>query len=92
MSLSLMDALAEVNLAPSQTYRCVVKGCRVELQVFPESPPVLWSATGDGEVPLDAPFDHPFPEPTLRSEVSLATLPLPEPLELSPEDCEEPST
>ncbi len=86
MSLSLMDALAEVDLAPGQTYRCVVNGCRVELQVLPESSPTPWPATGDGEVPLDDPFEHPFPEPTLRTKVSLGTLPLPEPLELSPED------
>jgi len=91
MSLSLMDALAEVDLAPGQRYRCVVKGCRVELQVFPESSPARWAPTGDGEVPFDDPFEHPFPEPALRTKVSLGTLPLPEPLELSPEDYEEPS-
>jgi len=91
MSLSLMDALAEVDLAPGQTYRCVVKGCRVELQVFPESSPARWAPTGDGEVPLDDPFEHPFPEPARRIRVSLGALPLPEPLELSPDDYEEPS-
>lgn len=42
MNLSLMDALAEVDLATGQTYRCVVKGCRVVLQVLPEPSPICW--------------------------------------------------
>ncbi|MCY2988301.1 MAG: hypothetical protein NTY19_10630 [Planctomycetota bacterium] len=91
MSLSLMDALAEVDLAPGQTYRCVVNGCRVVLQVLPESSLASWPPSGDADVPLDDPFEHPFPEPTLRTKVSLGNLPLPEPLELAPEDYEEPS-
>lgn len=85
MSMSLMDALAEVDLAPGQTYRCVVKDCRVVLQVFSEPP------SCHADVPLDDPFEHPFPTPTMRTKVSLGNLPLPEPLELSPEDYEEPS-
>ena len=85
MSMSLMDALAEVDLAPGQTYRCVVKDCRVVLQVFSEP------STCDADVPLDDPFEHPFPTPTMRTKVSLGNLPLPEPLELSAEDYEEPS-
>lgn len=84
MSMSLMDALAEVDLAPGQTYRCVVRDCRVVLQVFPDLP------SCDADVPLDDPFEHPFPTPTLRTKVSLGNLPLPEPLELSGEDDEEP--
>ena len=91
MSMSLVDALAEVDLAPGQTYRCVVKGCRVVLQVLPESSPIPGPPTGDADVPLDDPFEHPFPQPTLRTQTSLGPLPLPEPLELSPEDYEEPS-
>ena len=91
MSLSLIDALADVDLSPGQTYRCVVKGCRVVLQVLPESAPPSWPPSGDADVPLDDPFEHPFPQPTLRTEVSLGALPLPEPLELSPEDYQEPS-
>ena len=85
MSMSLTDALAEVDLAPGQTYRCVVKDCRVVLQVFREPP------SCDADVPLDDPFEHPFPTPTLRTKASLGTLPLPDPLELSGEDDEEPS-
>jgi hypothetical protein len=91
MSLSLMDALAEVDLAPGQTYRCVVKGCRVVLQVLPEASPISSPLTADTDVPLDDPFEHPFPQPTLQTITSLGPLPLPEPLELSPEDYEEPS-
>jgi len=86
-----MDALAEVDLAPGQTYRCVVRGFRVVLQVFPEPPPASWQLLEDADVPLDDPFEHPFPEPTLRAKATLGSLPLPEPLELSPEDYEEPS-
>ena len=91
MSLSLMDALAEVDLAPGQTYRCVVRGFRVVLQVLPESQPAPSLALGDADAPLDDPYEHPFPEPTLRTKASLGNLPLPEPLELLPEDYEEPS-
>ena len=86
MSVSLMDALADVDLAPGQTYRCVVKDCHVVLQVFPKP------AICDADVPLDDPFEHPFPTPTLRTRMSLGDLPLPDPLELSDEDYEEPST
>jgi hypothetical protein len=89
MSLSLVDALAEVDLAPGQTYQCVVKGCHVLLHVLPESPPIAWPPTDESDVPHDAPFEHPFPSPTLRTKASLGPLPLPEPLELSPEDYEE---
>jgi hypothetical protein len=89
MSLSLVDALAEVDLAPGQTYQCVVKGCHVLLQVLPESPPIVWPPTGESDVPHDDPFEHPFPPPTLRTKPSLGSLPLPEPLALSPEDYEE---
>ena len=85
MSVSLMDALADVDLAPGQTYRCVVKDCRVVLQVFPKP------SACDADVPLDDPFEHPFPTPALRSKVSLGNLPLPDPLELTDDDYEEPS-
>lgn len=85
MSMSLMDALAEVELAPGQTYRCVVKEHHVVLQVLSQPP------SCDADVPLDDPFEHPFPTPTMRSKVSLGNLPLPDPLELSGEAFEEPS-
>ena len=85
MSMTLMEALAEVDLTPGQTYRCVVKDCRVVLQVFPE-PPFC-----DTEVPVEDPFEHPFPTPFLRTKVCPGPLPLPDPLELSLEDFEEPS-
>ena len=61
------------------------------LQVLPESSPASWPPSGDADVPLDDPLEHPFPEPTLRTKVSLGTLPQPEPLELTPDDHEEPS-
>ena len=35
MSMSLMEALAGVDLTPGQTYRCVVKDCCVVVQVTP---------------------------------------------------------
>jgi hypothetical protein len=89
MSVSLMDALADVNLTPGQTYWCVVKGRRVVVQVLPESPPIPWPSTDEADVPIDDPFEHPFPQPTLQVTTSLGPLPLPKPLELSPEDYEE---
>ena len=64
MSLSLMDALADVDLAPGQTDRCVVNGYRVVVQVFPESAAIPSDPTDEAEVPIDDPFDHPFPQPT----------------------------
>ena len=65
--------------------RCVVKDCCVVLQVFPEPP------SCDADVPLDDPFEHPFPTPLLQTKVSPGALPLPDPLELTLKDFEDSS-
>ncbi len=40
MSISLADALEEVELEPGRTYECEVRGRHVELRVFDAPPPV----------------------------------------------------
>ena len=85
MSVSLLDALADVDLAPGETYRFVVKERQVILQVLPSL------VSCDANVPTDDPFEHPFPVPAMRSKVALGSLPLPDPLELSADVQQEPS-
>ncbi len=40
MSISLADALEQVDLEPGRTYECEVRGRHVELHMFDERPPV----------------------------------------------------
>ncbi len=69
MSISLADALADVELESGRTYRCAVRGRRVELRVLPE--PADERAAGvqsaviggirDEDIRLDPWCDLPWP-------------------------------
>ena len=69
MSISLVDALEDVELEAGRTYRCAVRGRRVELRVLPE-PTDERAAVGqsavtggvrDEDIRLDPWCDLPWP-------------------------------
>ena len=76
MSISLTDALKGVELEAGRTYRCAVRGHRVELRVLPEladEPDSVdeAAATGglkDEDIRLDPWCDLPSPRPLARVE------------------------
>ena len=67
MSISLADALEEVELEPGQTYSCEVRGRHVEVHVFHKSPTAR-AETGlpEEDVMLDPWCELPSPAPLSR--------------------------
>ena len=71
MSISLVDALEDVELEAGRTYCCEVRGRQVELRVLPVSPATPFIASGsaetgglrDEDVRLDPWCDLPPPRP-----------------------------
>ena len=84
MSISLVDALEDVELEAGRTYHCEVRGRNVELRVFPMSPDApsedIDPASGGGlrpeDVMLDPWCEFPLPPPLSRViPQSVASLP-----------------
>ena len=61
MTISLIDALAQVELEPGKTYRCQVKGRWVELRVLEASPAGLTKPFSQADVMLDPWVELPGP-------------------------------
>ena len=76
MSISLVDALEDVELEAGRTYRCAVRGRRVELRVLPEpadepdsvGEPAETGGLSDEDIRLDPWCDLPSPRPLSRVE------------------------
>lgn len=79
MSLSLVEALSQVDLEPGRTYRCQVKGRMVELRVHEAIPPELLPAPLDeSDIMLDAWVEFPQPTGGKRVRGKPGTLPRPD--------------
>jgi hypothetical protein len=79
MSLSLIEALSQVDLEPGQTYRCRVKGRIVELHVREAIPPELLPAPlVESDIMLDAWVELPQPTGGRRVRGKPGKLPLPD--------------
>jgi hypothetical protein len=77
MSLSLVEALGQVELKPGRTYHCQVKGHWVTLRVAEGGQPVPSAGFDESDVMLDpwVEFPQPVPAFTVRSEFGPAPLP-----------------
>ena len=67
MSMSLADALEEVELEAGQTYCCEVRGRRVELRVLEDQRQPESSGLHPNDIMLDAWCELPRPTPLSRS-------------------------
>jgi len=76
MAISLIDALAQVELEPGKTYHCQVKGRWVELRVLEASPAKLAKTFLQEDVMLDPWLELPGPQATAARQAT-AGKPLP---------------
>jgi len=78
MSLSLVDALGQVDLEAGRIYRCHVKDKWVELRVLgpAEAPPA--SVCDESDVMLDPWVEFPRPTSGIRLRAKPGSLPLPD--------------
>jgi hypothetical protein len=76
MTISLTEALAQVELEPGKTYRCLVKGRWVELRVLDATPANLAKPFLPKDVMLDPWLELPGPNATVVRQVQ-AGKPLP---------------
>jgi hypothetical protein len=77
MSVSLAEALGQVELEPGRTYRCQVKGHWVTLHVQEQGQPLPAGGFDESDVMLDpwVEFPQPVPAFTVRSEFGPTPLP-----------------
>lgn len=76
MSISLAEALAQVDLEIGRVYHCEVKGRNVEVRVLDEVPAAIEpTALRESDVMLDAWVEFPLPSGTLEVEATLGPLP-----------------
>jgi hypothetical protein len=85
MSLSIAEALEQVELEPGRTYSCQVKGHWVELRVFqPGMDPR--STIDESDIRLDPWVELNRPTPGIYVRARRGTLPLPDVIEITPDD------
>jgi hypothetical protein len=86
MSLSLVEALGQVDLEAGRVYRCHVKDKWVELRVLgpAEVPPV--SIYDESDVMLDPWIEFPRPTSGIRLRAKPGSLPLPDVPEIFTDD------
>jgi len=86
MSLSLAEALRQVDLEAGRVYRCHVKDKWVELRVVgPEESSPL-STYHESDVMLDPWIEFPHPKSGIRLRAKPGTLPLPDVPEIPTDD------
>jgi hypothetical protein len=85
MSLSLKEALEQVDLEPGQVYYCEVKGLKVQLRILSSAEFETLSALDESEVMLDPWVEFPQPTPRFTVVAKLGTIRLPDPPEI-PDD------
>lgn len=79
MSLSLLEALCQVDLEPGRTYRCRIKGRMIELRVHEVIPSEFLPAPlEDSDIMLDAWVELPQPSGGKRVRGKPGKLPLPD--------------
>jgi hypothetical protein len=89
MSLSLVEALSQVDLEPGRTYRCRVKDRMIELRVREAIPPELLPAPlSESEITimLDPWVEFPRPAGGKRVRGKPGKLPLPDVPEIPQEE------
>ena len=90
MSITLAEALGQVDLEPGRTYRCRVKGRTIEVRVVEEIPSALMPAPLDeSDIMLDAWVELPPPTGGVIVRATAGKLPPPD-IPPIPQD-EEPS-
>ncbi len=86
MSISLEEALAQVELEPGRTYSCKVNGHRVTLRVLSELPPEMLPAPlVESDIMLEPWVEFPFPKGGIILRAKPGKMPLPDP-PIIPED------
>jgi len=85
MSLSLAEALDQVDLEAGQVYRCQVKGCWIELRVLVPSKNPKPSPFDESDIMLDPWVEFPRPTSTIRVRAKAGSLPLPDAPEIPPD-------
>lgn len=87
MSLSLSEALSQVELEPGRTYRCLVNGKRVELRVQEQiSAELLPAPLNEAEVMLEPWVELPVPTGGKRLRGKPGQLPPPDVPKIPDED------
>jgi hypothetical protein len=87
MSVSLIEALGQVDLEAGRTYRCQVKGRIVEVRVLDDIPPELMPAPlVESDIMLEPWVELPLLEPTFRVQAKLGELPPPDVPDIPAED------
>jgi hypothetical protein len=85
MSLSIAEALEQVELEPGRVYSCQVKGHWIELRVLP--PGVDPKSTVDeSDIMLDPWVELPRPRSGIYVRAKRGTLPLPDVPEIPPDE------
>ena len=87
MTISLIDALEQVELEPGKTYRCQVKGRWVELRVLEASPAGLAKPFSQADVMLDPWVELPSPTVAVSRQAKIGK-PLPFDIPDIPEDAQ----
>jgi hypothetical protein len=85
MSLSLVEALGQVDLEPGRVYHCHVKGRWVELRVLEAEHVPPSTRYDESDLMLDPWVEFPQPTPKFSVKGEFGTPPLPDPPEL-PDD------
>ncbi len=78
MSLTLVEALGQVDLEAGQVYRCQVNGQWVELRVFGPVEPEATAGYDESDVMLDPWVELPRPKSAIRLRARRGSLPLPD--------------
>ena len=79
MSITLTEALRQVDLEPGRTYRCRVNGRTIEVRVVEEIPSALMPAPLDeSDIMLDAWVELPSPPPVRTVQARLVPTLLPD--------------
>ena len=84
MSLTLVEALAKVDLEEGQVYRCQVNGHWVELRVLGPAEIPRAADIDESDIMLDSWVELPRPTSGIRLRARRGTLPLPDAPEIPP--------
>jgi hypothetical protein len=88
MSLSLVEALGQVDLEAGRVYRCKVNGQWVELRVLGPSEVRPVSVYDESDVMLDPWVEFPQPTPVYSVVGEFGPTPLPDPPDISVDEDE----
>jgi hypothetical protein len=89
MSLTLVEALGQVDLQEGHVYRCHVNGHWVEVRVRATSEDPKAAGIDDSDVMLDPWVELPAPTSGIFVRARLGALPLPDPPEIPRDEDEE---